>query len=52
VKRARKKLAELMPYKSTQYDKINEELLDLFESIAVAHNEGWLNKKLAACSFG
>ncbi len=52
MKRARKLFAEQCdPYYPPHHDKMSEEVLDLFESIATVYNEGKLDKKLADSSF-
>ncbi len=52
MKRARKLLAEQCdPYNPSHHDEMNEEVLELFESIATVYNEDLLNKNLAASTF-
>ena len=50
--RARKRLAKQMPYNVASHDDIDERLLNLFESIGLAHKEGYLHEKLAVNAFG
>src|SRR4029077_925651 len=49
--RARRKLAELMPYDSSKYDGVGEDVLNFFESVGTVFNEGYIDKKLAESSF-
>jgi hypothetical protein len=51
IQRARVALADKMPYDPTKYEKIKDDLPNLFESIAIAYNQGVLHENLAACSF-
>jgi hypothetical protein len=52
MKRARRELAsQLDPYDPSSHTPINEDVLDLFESIGTVYNNGLLNKKLANSSF-
>jgi hypothetical protein len=52
MKRARKLLAKQCDlYNPLHHDEINEDVLELFESIATVYNIGLLNKKLALSSF-
>ena len=51
-RRARKNLAGMMPYEPRRHAEYDEDLLMVFESISIAFNEGYLNEKLADCSFG
>ena len=51
MKRKRRDLAHKLPYKRERHDTYPEDVLLFFESVSVAANEGFLNPKLAHCSF-
>jgi hypothetical protein len=52
LKCARRRFAQqLKAYGIPSHDKISETVLNFFESVGVAHKEGYLNKKLAESSF-
>ncbi len=51
MKRQRKLLAEQMPYDLDIHNEISDAVFELFESIAIAYNRGYLHQDLASASF-
>jgi uncharacterized protein DUF4760 len=48
---ARRKLALLMPYNSSKYEEVSDDVLNFFESVGTLFNEGYIDTNLADSSF-